>query len=160
MKLIFFISILLYSIVIIQGNLNFKNLDKEELARIQEECSKEFNITENLDVTETNKLQEVNDTSAEPHNVQCFLHCVVNKSFPDFLYENGSFKIDKFELDSKVKENQNLIQCLSMEGSDTCETTFKQFMCTMTILLELILEQFLNSIRQSLGIELNTNDLT
>lgn len=86
-----------------KASLDFKTLDKDEFAKIGEECKKAFNITEDLDVTETNELQMANDTSNEPHNVQCFLHCIVSKSFPGKLFDNGSFIVEKLGFDSNAK---------------------------------------------------------
>lgn len=86
-----------------KANLDFKTLDQDEFAKIGEECKKTFNINLELDVTKPNELQMANDTSNEPHNVQCFLHCIVSKSFPGKLYYNGSFIVEQLGFDPNAK---------------------------------------------------------
>ncbi|XP_063699279.1 uncharacterized protein LOC134829916 [Culicoides brevitarsis] len=138
------------TLVQIHANLDFKAIDKQQFDKIVEKCKIDFNMTEDLDITETNELQKANDTSEEFQNVQCYVHCIVNEAFPEHLRDNGSFIPEKVGFDPNAKENEDIMQCFREEGKDVCETTFKQFICSFGLILVKTIQKFLEDLAKGL----------
>lgn len=45
------------------------------------------------------------------------------------------------------------MECLNEQGNDACETTFKQFICSFTLIMTTIIHEFFKNLAKDLGIE-------